>query len=360
MSPRSTEHRAGRTPPTLALALGAALGASGPPAEAYRLYSNGDHPHFPPLRATDALRWDPEIWGPGAELPFFVADDPEWDEAGRRAETAVPFVERALAAWSAVPSADIRWSGVGVAPGPGDFVDGGNAVTVNPDPEVTYSFANIWSEWRLLGEEAPWRIVECDIVLSQETARNLDDWGLSVLIHEFGHCLGLAHAGAHPGTRSPASFPDRASPPSVWETDPQMSYGRAPEEGITEDDRTGASLLRPATDWIETTGVVRGEVGLEGAGARHVLVLALPVRDETAGGGIAAFTDDAGRFRIEGLSPDRYLLWIHPARYLAAHEGLMLNGASLEVRDRFDPVPIVVRAGAEEETLLEVRSGRTP
>ena len=346
----------------LPVLLAAALAIAGGPADGYRFYSDGDEPDLPPASAAEALRWSPEIWGPGEELSFFVADDPEWSETSRSAQSVLSFVERALAVWARIPSADIRWSAAGVQEGPGVADDSRNGVTANEDPETGFSFASIWWE-RESGPDGdgPWRVLECDVVLSRETARQLDDWGLAILIHEFGHCIGLAHAATYPGSRFGERQSEERSPSDVWRNDPQMSYGWSANDAITEDDRIGASLLRPAAGWPASTGAVGGEVLLDGTPARHVHVLAVASGGGTAGGGIGAFTDSAGRFLIEGLPPGDYLLWVHPLRRLDAHENMVMADPPLEVRDRLYPFPVTVRAGeAGGGRRLAVSAGRAP
>lgn len=352
----------GGNPLPVLLAAAIVIVIAGEPADGYRFYSDGEEPDLPPASAAGAVRWSPEIWGPGEELTFFVADDPEWSDSSRSARSALSFVERALSVWARIPSADIRWSAVGIQEGPGLADDARNGVTANEDPETDYSFASIWWERESAPDgDGPWRVFECDVVLSQETARRLNDWGLSILIHEFGHCVGLAHAATYPGSRFGEMRSEERSPSSVWRNDPQMSYGLGANDTITEDDRIGASLLRPAAGWLGGTGTVGGEVLLDGAPARHLHVLAVGSGGGTAGGGIGAFTDSAGRFLIEGLPPGDYLLWVHPMRRLDAHEIMVMADPLLEVRDRLYPSPVAVRPGGEgERHRLTVAAGRAP
>ena len=114
-------------------------------AHGYRFYWSSPDGSLVP-KAAAAERWDPALWGPGATLRFFVAADPAWtarweDDEGETqppafevVEEALPFVTEALAAWSAVGSADIRWETTGVEAGPGIAEDRRNGVTVTDPP----------------------------------------------------------------------------------------------------------------------------------------------------------------------------------------------------------------------------------
>ena len=65
------------------------------------------------------------------------------------------------------------------------------------------------------------------------------------------------------------------------------------------------------------------------------------------GPGVSAFTDERGRFLIEGLAPGDYLIWAGPMIRHDAHSELISNGAELDARDGFSLDPVSVRAGTE-------------
>lgn len=91
-----------------------------------------------------------------------------------------------------------------------------------------------------------------------------------------------------------------------------MSYGFVLTDALLPDDIVGASLLRPVDGWREGVGSLGGRVTVAGEPARFV-----PVRSARLAGGDAApapavFTDERGRFTIEGLVPGDYLLAAGP------------------------------------------------
>ena len=84
---------------------------------------------------------------------------------------------------------------------------------------------------------------------------------VQVLIHEFGHCLGLYHSAAFPDTR----FREQTSevqrgidPVTLYGVSPtrrfEVTYGIGNLDLITPDDEVGISLLRPRAGWPEATG----------------------------------------------------------------------------------------------------------
>ena len=152
-------------------------------------------------------------------------------------------------------------------------------------------------------------IYECDIPLHPERWDG-DPGGLRrslkfVVMHELGHCLGLAHTEEYPMADWVPDVPSTFFPPPV------MAYAWTNEPQLAEDDRIGASLLYPTPDFARSFGAVGGQVLLEDGPARFVYVQAF-----TTGSSPEAvpgtFTDENGKFLLEGLRPGSTLLWMHP------------------------------------------------
>ena len=334
---------------------------SGGDGYGYRFYWHRDDVR---LRVSEnATRWDSAAWGPRDTLRWLIANDPGWttswesitpegetrteDPPFRRARDAAPFIAEALAAWSAIGSADIRWEVTRVEEGPGYGRDGRSMVTTLTDEdfgaEGAAAYAQTWHERRRRpGPE--WEFVECDVVLSSAAAAVLgsdDPANLAILIHELGHCLGLDHAAAH------SIWEGVHGTVSVWGETPKMSYGINVTNDLTLDDIAGASLLRPAGSWPRRIGSISGRITVGGEAARYVAVLAARLAGERLGPGVSAFTDERGRFLIEGLAPGDYLIWTGPMIRLNAHSELLARGATLDARDGFGLDPVSVRAGTE-------------
>ena len=358
---RRGARRLSTQPRCLAFGLAAVVAGllSGGDGYGYRFYSAPDEG---PLAVSDnALRWDSASWGSRDTLRWAIADDPGWtsswesvtpegetraeDPPFRRAGDAAPFIAEALAAWSAIGSADIRWEVTGVEEGPGLAPDGRSRVTALTAEDFgrsdnTLAFAASWRARR--GGE--WRVVECDVVLRSSSAAVLgseNPASLDTLIHELGHCIGLRHAAVH------SVWEGFKGTVSVWGERPKMSYGPELTNDLTLDDIAGASLLRPAGSWPRRVGSISGRVTVGGEAARYVAVLAARLAGGDVGPGVSAFTDERGRFLIEGLAPGDYLIWAGPMIRHDAHSELISNGAELDARDGFSLDPVSVRAGAE-------------
>lgn len=309
--------------------------------------------------AADAARWDPAVWGPGQSLPWTIAASPGWTEpwedfSGEEQdppfaslEAVIPFAREALEAWSAPPGTDIEWSVAGLG---GDLHaerDHLNAVRVHPfGPGGSY--ADVWDRNGV--------IVECDVSLSAGHLEEREE-ALLVLIHEFGHCLGLDHAALHP-TWDTWSW-RRGFGPALWDTDAVMSYGYWPESGLTQDDLIGASLLRPARGWPERVGSIEGRVTVGGRPARYVPVFASRISGEDLVASAHAFTNGEGSFAIEGLSPGDYLLAAGAMGDVSGNISLVDRGASLGSTDQYLLDPVRVTAGQRTSVPpIPLREGR--
>ena len=121
-----------------------------------------------------------------------------------------------------------------------------------------------------------------------------------------------------------------------------MAYGSG---SLAEDDRVGASLLRPRAGWTSRVGAIAGALESDGAAVPYAHVYALR---QTAGGlrdPVGAFANARGEFVIEGLPPGDYVLWAHPLRYYGWHLPLTRQGAETGVRDTLALQPVEVSRG---------------
>ena len=359
-----------------ALLLGVFLVPASVPA--YRFYVNGQT-DWRVAGAEYAARWAAGVWGQGEELVWQVAPQSGFDVMFDSPEGALPYVERALAAWSELPTADIAWRLDGV----GDPIDeptarrdGRNTILVHPlETSGASGVARIWQ--KRSADDGPWEIFGCDVVMNgslwaeipedvteedREAYReSRRERSVNLFVHEFGHCLGLAHAGALSTARrfEPVPHGYRAIHPR----DPAMSYGydQAEPEGLSADDVIGASLLRPAAGWLETAGSISGTLKLAGTGepAPYAQVWALPVADPLPGR-IGAFGDGDGEFVIEGLPAGDYALWAQPILEQGAHGGLIAQDPPLDLDDSVAGGLVRVGAGQTQGDLeIPLRRGRT-
>jgi uncharacterized protein (TIGR03437 family) len=111
------------------------------------------------------------------------------------------------------------------------------------------------------------------------------------LVHEFGHALGLQHTLTS----------------SVMSTAVTRTTSKA--RPLTADDIAGISLLYPSRTFFSSTGSISGRVLLQGGQPAN---LASVVAISPAGAAISTLTNPDGTFRIDGLPPRSYYVYVHP------------------------------------------------
>ena len=339
------------------------------------------------VTAQDAQRWSSGIWGPGGTLHWEVAADPDWAVLYGDAQGAAFELQRALDAWTDVPSADISWDlqvGAGwdesdEAAAGGGGKDGRNSIFIDASAGGgLLGYALVWDDGRT--SDGTWEIVECDWALGS-FATEIPDWvtpdyrdeflsdtreiALTTSIHELGHCIGLAHAGAFAMSGRVRMGVDPQVGADVFEYihpgDPVMSYGVEQDLGkLSADDVSGVSLLRPVAGWRDRTGNISGALRVAGSPAPWVQVWAIPLEGDPQKDRIGVFSDHEGRFLIEGVPPGDYLLWAHPIVIQNAHPIMILNGPPLDLDDTLAASPVRVSAGGTAGGLeVRMRIGRT-
>ncbi|MCS7315112.1 MAG: IPT/TIG domain-containing protein [Bryobacterales bacterium] len=110
-------------------------------------------------------------------------------------------------------------------------------------------------------------------------------------LHELGHALGLQHTAAS----------------SLMATDVTRAVTRG--QPLTQDDIAGICLLYPGSDFRARTGGIAGQVWLSsGEGVSLASVVAI----NPSGHAVSALTHPDGTYRIEGLPPGLYYVYVHP------------------------------------------------
>ena len=211
-----------------------------------------------------------------------------------------------------------------------------------------------------LEDQDPPAWVGCRVTVPAHELSSPTAFRLQVMVHEFGHCLGLGHTASYPDFR----FRDRVRA-AEFGVDPVMSYGwslhldeiaeQTRPDLITPDDAAGISLLRPRPGWLEETGRIWGVVlGGDGAPVRYGVVIAFRVEDgRAASAGVSGFTDNQGFFSIAGLGPGSYAVQAHPLQTGTAHPDI-LPEAVTDFRYTTAVEAIEVRAGARTGPLTFV------
>jgi hypothetical protein len=110
------------------------------------------------------------------------------------------------------------------------------------------------------------------------------------LVHEFGHTMGLQHTWTS----------------AVMSTEITRSTSKG--RPLTSDDIAGLSILYPSSSFAQKTGVVTGRVALNGAGVNLASVVAIAPGSPA----VSTLTNPDGTYRLEGLPPGYYFLYVHP------------------------------------------------
>lgn len=116
------------------------------------------------------------------------------------------------------------------------------------------------------------------------------DTFFTTVVHEFGHAIGLQH--------------------SMTSAAMSTAVTRATMKGapLTADDIASVSLLYPTANFAATTGSITGFVALNNAGVNMASVVALSLN----GTAIGSLTNPDGTYRIDGVPPGQYLVYVHP------------------------------------------------
>ena len=109
-------------------------------------------------------------------------------------------------------------------------------------------------------------------------------------VHEMGHALGLQH-----------TFTDSAMSQAVVRSSTRTNP-------LGADDVAAISILYGRTGWQASFGSITGKVTSGGQGVALASVVAMPI----VGSAVSTLTNPDGTYRIDGLPPNQYALYVHP------------------------------------------------
>jgi uncharacterized protein (TIGR03437 family) len=135
-------------------------------------------------------------------------------------------------------------------------------------------------------------ILQAVVTIAPEMSQrpSYSDTMFTTFVHEFGHTLGLQH--------------------TLTSSTMSTAYTRATTRSrpLADDDIAGLSLLYPAAKFAGTTGSITGRVTANGQGMNLASVVAI----SPGGSAVSAMTNPDGTYRIDGLEPQLYLIYVHP------------------------------------------------